>query len=290
MTTTVAIIIPSLNSPIIDLVIDSLLLQEGLEQVNDIVIVGKDEAGLIELRDKVRFIDTAEPVSASRARNWGIKSVAADYLIFLDSDCLVQKGWLKAHISAFEAGHLVTSGSVLAEGETYWHLTYNLTLFHEILADNPAGERDFLATLNLGVANSVIKTVGGMDETIVRVEDVDWTTRMRRAGFQPYFEPRAAVYHLHNRYDLRRMWRDCAISGYHMRWLRLHHPDLLTSSPILQSKPAVLLLSPAIAGWATLNILRKRPQILRDHWRTIPALYLTKLAWCWGASRSKEPT
>jgi len=286
----VAVIIPSLNSPLIDQVIAAVLAQEGVAKPIEIIVVGRDELGRIGPGMPVRFINTGNPVLAAVARNRGAAATDANLLVFLDSDCLPLPTWLAEHIKAHRAGHLVVSGSVLPTGHNYWHLTYNLTLFHEILSFNPPGPRDFLATLNLSIEREVLEKVGGMSETINRVEDVDWTTRMRRAGIQPYFCPKATVSHEHNRTTHQAVWRDCALSGYHMRRLRLMHNDMLTAPGLLRFPLLIWWLSPLIAAWATGRILWKRPFIFRWFWHTIPALYWTKLAWCWGASRPLEPT
>lgn len=285
-----AVIIPSLNSPIINQVIEAVLNQDGLPEPPEIIVVGKDERNLIVSSYHINFIDTGEPILAAAARNLGVTVTNADLLVFLDSDCVPTSDWLKQHQIAQENGHLVVSGSVLPEGQNYWQLLYNLTLFHEILRPNPAGNRDFLATLNLSVAREVWESVGGMTEDINRVEDVDWTTRMRRAGIQPYFWPEAAVKHIHSRMTFGQVWRDCALSGYHMRQLRLRHSDMLQAPSILQYPSLVWWLSPFIGAWATGRILKQRSFILRRFWHTVPALYLTKIAWCWGASRTVEPT
>lgn len=284
-----AVIIPSLNSPIIDQVIVAILKQDNIQQQPEIIIVGKDDLGRISPNAPVNFIDTGQPVLAAVARNRGVTSTNAELLIFLDSDCLPISAWLSAHQEAHRAGYKVVSGSVLPKGNNYWHLTYNLTLFHELLSLNPVGPRDFLATLNLSVEREVFEKVGGMNEKINRVEDIDWTTRMRKAGIQPYFWPSAAVNHLHNRQTSHAVWRDCALSGYHMRQLRLKHQDMLTAPGILRYPRLVFLFSPFIALWATGRILWKRPYIIPKFWHTIPALFWTKLAWCWGASQATEP-
>ena len=285
-----AVIIPSLNSLMIDQVIEAVLTQNGVSDQPEIIVVGKDDLGKIAPNKCVRFIDTGEPVLAAIARNRGASATNADLLIFLDSDCIPISTWLVEHQIAHQAGHQVVSGSVLSKGSNYWHLVYNLTLFHELLGFNPEGSRNFLATLNLSVDRQVFEMVGGMNETINRVEDVDWTTRMNRAGIQPYFWPKASIYHAHNRTTPQAVWRDCVLSGYHMRQLRLKHSDLLTAPKLLHYPRLVWWLSPFIALWATIRILWKRPLILRHFWHTIPALYWTKIAWCWGASRPVEPT
>lgn len=284
-----AVIIPSLDSPIIEQVITAVLLQKNIDHRPEIIIVGKDNFNRIPPDAPVRFIDTGQPVLAAIARNRGSAATNAELLLFLDSDCIPTPTWLAAHIEAHQAGHKVVSGSVLPQGNNYWHLTYNLTLFHEILSRNHSGPRDFLATLNLSTEREVLNTVGGMNESINRVEDVDWTTRMRRAGIQPYFWSQAAINHQHNRSTPQAVWRDCALSGYHMRHLRLMHQDLLDAPGLLRYPKLVLFLSPFISFWATWRIVWKRPYILRDFWYTIPALFWTKLAWCWGASRTNEP-
>ena len=282
--TSVDIIIPSLNSPRIDRVLAAIENQEGIEQVGQIIVVGKDDPGLIPAASGAHLLDSGVPVRASIARNMGIAASEADLFIFIDSDCLAEPGWLREHLAAHQAGQRVVSGGVVAAGHNYWHLTYNLTLFHEWLDANQPGPRDFLATLNLSVERSVIDEVGGMDESVDRVEDVDWTTRMRRAGIQPYFWPAAAVWHDHNRHDLGGVWRDCALSGHHMRRLRLRHADLLQAPGLLRFPKLVLALSPFIAAWATARILWHRPYFLRRFLPQIPAIYLTKIAWCWGAA------
>ena len=82
----VAIIIPSLNSPIIDEVLDRVLAQDDQDKIEEIVVVGKDESRLIQEQPRIRFIDTGQPVKAPEARNIGIKSTTAEILQFLDSD------------------------------------------------------------------------------------------------------------------------------------------------------------------------------------------------------------
>lgn len=290
MSVSTSIVIPSLNSPIIDRVLIAVLRQVREQPDCDIIVVGVDDAGLVAGDELITFVETGEPVLAAVARNRGVASSDADIFVFLDSDCIPEPHWLEEHLAAQGGGHRVVSGGILPTGEGYWHLVYNLTLFHEVLSILPPGPRDFLATLNLSVHRSVIDSVGLMDEEVDRVEDVEWTTRMRKAGIHPYFWPRASVYHDHNRQTMPDVWQDCAYSGYHMRRLRLWHSEWLQAPGLLRHRRLVLILSPLIATWATMRILVQKPVILLRFPATIPGIFLTKIAWCWGASRSSTPT
>ena len=120
-----SIIIPSLNSPIIDRVVDAVAVQEGYGEQDEIIVVGKDDRGLLDGGTAAQLIDTGQPVDASSARNLGIEAAQGELLIFLDSDCLPQAGWLAAHRAAHAAGYEVVGGGVLPDGHNYWHLTYN---------------------------------------------------------------------------------------------------------------------------------------------------------------------
>ena len=99
MDPSVAVVIPSLNSPLIDRVLERVIAQDGAERIAEIIVVGKDQAGLIQEHPLVKLIDTGTPVKAPVARNMGIQATTAQLIIFLDSDCLVEPGWLREHLA-----------------------------------------------------------------------------------------------------------------------------------------------------------------------------------------------
>lgn len=280
-----SIIIPSLNSPIIRRVLQHLKQQTAWEQVGEILVVGKDDRSLADEKSPIRFLDTVQPVNASSARNLGIQAAKYDLLVFLDSDCLPQPSWLAEHLHAQETGHAVVGGGVLASGSNYWGLSYNLSLFHEFLANDKVGPRDYLPTLNLSVHKGVIEVVGGLNENLARGQDIEWTVRMRCKGYQPFFWPPAAIQHAHTRTTFSQVWRDCARSGYYMRQIRLKNLETMQAPFWLRYRWMILVFSPLIAAGVTGRILMKRPFLFKKYWQTFPAIYLTKIAWCWGASQ-----
>jgi glycosyltransferase involved in cell wall biosynthesis len=279
----VSVIIPSLNSPILDEVLAALQAQDGFDCVAEVLVVGRDEAGLLGANARARLIDTGKPVNPAVARNIGISQAASPLLVFLDSDCLPRPGWLRAHLAAHRNGSAVVGGSVLPSGTTYWSLGYNLGMFNEYLIYRPSAPRAILPTLNLSVERRVIDGAGLLDETLPRSQDMEWTARMNRAGYPPFFESGAAVEHRHNRTTFRAVWDDCARSGRFSRQVRLRHSDLLDTPGLLRHPRLLRLLSPFIAAAATLRIIVRQPALLRRHLASLPAIYLTKLAWAWGA-------
>ena len=201
----ISIIIPSLNSPIINRVLAAIEEQDGSEEIAEIIVVGKDDARLIPKNGSAKLIDTGVPVPPGAARNLGIEATTAVLLIFLDSDCIPQPGWLREHLLAHQAGHTVVGGSVLPDGENYWALSYNLTMFHEYFSTASPDVRAFLPTLNLSIERHVINDAGLLNEPLPRSQDLDWTTRMNAAGYQPYFWPASSIQHQYNRTTWRKV-------------------------------------------------------------------------------------
>lgn len=281
----ISLIIPSLNSPIIDRVIEAVRRQDGYQQVHEIIVIGKDEAGLIPRLERVRLLDTGCPVLPGAARNLGIEATDTPLLIFLDSDCLPQPGWLLAHLAAHEKGHVVVGGSVQPTGSNYWSLSYNLAMFNEYLETAVSSPRSILPTLNLSIERKVIDSIGLIDETIPRSEDLDWTSRMNEAGFQPYFWTDACIEHQHNRTTAKAFWYDSYRTGIYSRQARLLHPSVLKTPFWLRNQLVTFLLSPFIAAGVTGRIILKHASLMKKHWKTLPAIYLSKLAWCWGAAK-----
>jgi hypothetical protein len=108
---------------------------------------------------------------------------------------------------------------------------------------------------------------------------------MMEGGFTPYFWPWASVQHVHNRRTGRQVWRDAATIGRYARQVRLRHEEALDTPVILRSRLLTLALSPLIALYVTLRIIARRPQTMLRHIASWPGIYMSKIAWCWGASR-----
>jgi len=283
----VAVLVPSLNSPLLDRVVEAVLAQSGRERLAEVLVVGRDEAGLLPPGPLVRFLDTGRPVSEPVARNLALRHSQAERLVFLDSDCLPEPGWLAAHLAAFEQGPRLVSGSVRtgSESEPYWALVYNLALFYAFLDVAPPGARQALPTLNLSFPRALAEAIGPFDESLPRATDLEWTLRAAEAGVALHFEPAAAVRHLHARHRLRQVWRDCAGSGQHSRRIRLRYGALLRTPAWLRWRLAVGLLAPALAVAVTARIAFGWPATFRGRWQALPGVLLTRLAWGWGASR-----
>lgn len=289
LTPEVAVIIPTLNSPMIDRVISAVLEQEPKAALRELLVVGRDDAGLICPADKLKFIDTGKPVSAGTARNLGINASRAPLILFLDSDCIPEPNWLAGHLEAHAKGHQLVGGGVLPTGKNYWHKVYNLSLFNKTLFTSPEGAREILPTLNLSVQRTVVEQSGLMKEELLRGQDADWIQRMRKNDVEPFFWPNAPVRHEHNRYTLKTLWRDFARSGYFARKIRLDHAEILNTPSLLKNRVLVRLLSPAIAAWSLVEISRRHPGFARMYWKYLPGIYLSKLAWCWGAGKRDLP-
>ena len=118
----VSVIIPSLNSRLIDKTLDSILAQTVFDRIAEILVIGMDEPGLVGEAQAVRFISTRIPVTAPVGRNIGLRAAMGTLFVFIDADCIAEPTWLATLLAAHEEGGLVVGGSVSLEGSSYWQL------------------------------------------------------------------------------------------------------------------------------------------------------------------------
>mgnify|MGYP000862296174 CR=1 FL=1 len=281
-----SIIIPNLDSKVIDQTIKSLLTQPRIEEC-EIIVVGMDKYGLVENFPEVKFIKTPAPVGAAEARNIGIREAIGDTFIFIDSDCVAETGWLDAYYADFAEGWQVIGGGVKSPTDNFWQLVYNLSMFHEQLWTQPRCEHKYLATLNLAMTREVIEEVGPLNEAFMRGQDIEWTSRMTRAGIRLLFDPAAVIVHQPSRFTFEAVRRDNYRSGYYMIEVRYEHPEIFHMSPILQSSIIWRIFKPLIAAWTTLKIVIKTREVRRNP-RIIPHVFRLKAAWCDGAADRLE--
>lgn len=280
----ISIIIPNLHSPIIDQTIESILKQET-DLPYEIIVVGMDKHHLVEKYKDVLFLQTPTPVGAAEARNFGIRQAKGEWLFFIDSDCIAQPRWIKTLSEAFQQGWKVVGGGVKTPQEPFWLLVYNLSMFHGSLTSDSKKEKKFLPTLNLAVHQEVINKVGLMDESLLRGQDVDWTSRMTLAGYPLLFEPRAAIEHLPARQNLEALRKFNYRSGYYMIRVRHTYPQIFHMSGILKKPFIFKIFGPLIALITTIKIVLKSKEV-RQHLNIVPYIYLQKLSWSRGAADS----
>ena len=124
-----------------------------------------------------------------------------------------------------------------------------------------------------------------MDESLIRGQDIDWTARMKLAGYKLFFNPTAAVIHYPERNDLSTLRHYFHQSGQFMIKVRFNYPEIFRMPKILKKPLFWQVLGPIIAAWTSLKILFSTKEVQR-HIKTLPYIYLLKLSWCQGAAKS----
>lgn len=282
-----AVVIPCLNSPIIDQTVRSLLAQDCPEVAYSVIVVGRDDQNLLAGERRVTFVETDRPVSPAAARNIGVSRSTEEFLAFTDADCLADSHWLSSLADALSRDpDVIVGGGVAFDRGPFWQFVDNLATFHDVMAHLPAGERTQLPSLNLGMRRQDFEAAGGFDERLPQAagEDSDLTFRLRRSGCRLVFWPEALVRHKPSRSSFVQLVQHAYLRG---RYSLLVDPRFVGEIGLPRSLRApwkVLLLSPVLATTATLRVYLANPKMWRYVW-AMPLIYLTKLAWCFGARR-----
>jgi len=282
-----SVVIPNLHSTFIDRTLASLRAQDyDLSRV-EVIVVGQDRHGLIREDDLVCFDQSPDPLPPAVARNRGMEQASGDVVALLDADCLASPTWLNTLARRYQdaEAHIVGGGVSFPSGN-YWTICDNLSWFYEVLTDTPAGTRSHLPTLNLSLRREVFETVGGMDESFPRPagEDTEWTTRMRLAGYELYFEPQAIVYHHHSRNTLKQVLDHAFHYGYNSVKVDPRYASTVGLPALLRNPLILRIVAPVLGTGATARVFLKYGASTR-HLQTVPAIFLTKLSWCLGAAQ-----
>ena len=144
-----------------------------------------------------------EYLPVSDARNRAASLATAQYFIFLDSDCIIPPGYLRA-IDTFLEAHPDTTlfgGPDVASADfTDLQKAINFSMTSFLTTGGIRGGKNSLTSyqprgFNMGVSAELFRSVGGYDENFVCGEDVELSLRLQKAGAISRFIPEGHVYH-----------------------------------------------------------------------------------------------
>ncbi len=279
-----SVIIPNLNSPIVGQTIQSLEHQSYPPY--QIIVVGMDKDHLVHETDLVHFDHSDIPLSPAKARNRGSSQADGEILVFIDADCIAEPGWLAVLSERFKDPSIsIVGGGVNFFSANYWTLSDNISMFYEYLANLPAGERRQLPSLNLAIRRQFFEQIGGFDERYPRAssEDADLTIRLRQQGCRLYFEPAAIITHRPPRNRLKDLLRHGYFQGMYSTKVDPRYAGQEGLRGLFRTRFGLVFFSVWLAAGATMRVFIRVPALL-SFWYTAPAIFLAKMAWCFGAA------
>ena len=202
-TRTVSVVVPCRDAaPTLPSLVRSLLAQH-LPPATELEIVIVDNgsrdggpAALAGLPVRVLHEPRRGPAAA---RNTGVRAARGDVVIFMDADTrAAHSGFVAAHLATLDrrpdvaiAGGAITHDpaqrSVLALAEN----ATALLDWHDRL---PARHLTFQPSGNLAFRRELWERVGPLDESLLCLEDFEWSARVVRNGGRIFFDPAAGVY------------------------------------------------------------------------------------------------
>ena len=228
---TISVIIPAYNaSKTIRANIQAILDQT--HSPYEIIIVDDgsidNTAAIIQSFSNVKYIyqDNAGPATA---RNTGAKAATGDVLFFTDSDCVPNQDWLAKAISGFEESgvgvvcgsyDIANADSILARG-IHAEILYR---HHHLMPERPKA----FGSYNFGVKKNVFFEVGGFSEQYAQAsgEDNDLSYKIRKAGYDIYFQKAALVKH-HHPTKVMRYLKEQFRHGYWRAKMYGDHPEYM---------------------------------------------------------------
>ncbi len=148
----------------------------------------------------IRFLRLENNGGPASARNAGIRAAHGGVILFTDSDCRPQKGWLEAMASPFDDPEVGgVKGRYRTEQKDTWARLAQLEFEERYELLESAGDIDFIDTYSGGFRREDLLSVGGFDTSFPRAdnEDVDLSFRVKGLGRRFRFVPGAVVLHRH---------------------------------------------------------------------------------------------
>jgi len=179
--------------------IESLLNLDYPREKLEIIIVdnnSKDRTKEIIEKYEVKYLFEARR-GQFYARNTGIENSKGELLAFTDSDCVVDKNWLKYLVRNFTHEEIGGVGGKVVAYKPASIVEKYSAMFVLNQENNINEKMPYIITANAAYRRSVFEDVGLFDGAQFSGGDVDMGWRVVWGGYKLVYEPNAIVYHKH---------------------------------------------------------------------------------------------
>ncbi|MFM6988809.1 MAG: glycosyltransferase family 2 protein [Arenimonas sp.] len=219
-----AIIIPNYNhaSSAIRCISALIGLEIGHERGLEIIVVDDGSTdGSADIiyglfKDRIHLIRMPHNLGRSTARNSGARESDADYVIFVDSDCIAADGnFAAAYLEVIRGGADLIFGQVSTNEDGFWNQLQKST-FRNREAEFKSGQYWAYTTQNVCIRRDLFLKCGGFDLAFDKhgFEDRDLFIRLIEMGAKPAYCAAANVTH-DDRISLRSVSGKMLAAGRH---------------------------------------------------------------------------
>jgi len=196
----------------------------------------------------LQIVDASDLRGSAHARNVGALAAAGDALAFCDADDEVAPGWVAAMGEALSKYDLVAGQRDFKKLNEPWELR---TRQEEdgLLEYKYPPYLPYASSSNLGVRRSVHEAIGGFNEAMLRLADLDYCWRIQLAGTEIHFVPNAVVHY---------RFRDTLTDMYHQAYLWGEYHVLLYKKYRPLGMPKLSWKS-GVKAW--IDLLKRLPQV-----------------------------
>jgi GT2 family glycosyltransferase len=194
----ISIVVISKDEPDLDLTLNEIARQIGDHGIGcETLVVDASSGRLSEIRARhpsvqwIEFPEVPGKVTIAAQRNVGVRAASGEIVVFTDSGCVPDRGWLQRLTASIVADEeSVASGRTMSRGDGL-QMVYDQPVAHS----NGHVYLEECPTINLAFRKDAFGTVGGFDERFAYGSDVDFTWRLVDAGFRIRHVPEAVVRH-----------------------------------------------------------------------------------------------
>lgn len=179
-----------------------------------------------------------------QSRNYGAERATGEYLIVLDSDCIIPEGYLDAVKAELDAAPADAFGGPDRAHESFTDIqkaiNYAMTSFFTtggIRGGKKKLDKFYPRSFNMGIRADVYRALGGFSKMRFG-EDIDFSIRIFKGGYKCRLFPEAWVWHK-RRTDLRKFFKQVHNSGIARINLYKKYPESLKLVHLL---PAVFTI------------------------------------------------